>query len=301
MTRPSSWALLSGACLLFGGHAIADSNADMLKPVSLLSVNEQVHQLNYPMALGAGVATAPLGNTMSPPLGAPIPLEGPTGDPLYMAPESQSGYPITEGPYDNPGTDLALTPTIPESSDCTVRPATVIEIQRMRQTAARIAKAISVEVTLMEKRKAYVEQMTAYLNDRIRELNKVKKELQQEIKWVTVSNDRIRQLSQKEKLAKMQDILACLNEDEDDLKGETSVKAQAIKDLQLKAQALQDKIQNAQKQIVDKKNSIKKSPTGGIVKVDPQSGAEVPVVGLVAATTDSTAGAAATPAAPATR
>lgn len=280
MTKLSPWALLSSACVLFGGQAMASADAEMLKPMSLLSVNEQAH--GYGGGIGGGIMTPPLGNTMSPPLGAPIPVEGTSGDPLYMAPESQSGYPITEGPYDNPGTDLALTPTIPESSDCTVRPATVIEIQRMRQTAARIAKAISVEVTLMEKRKAYVEQMTAYLNDRIRELNKVKKELQQEIKWVTVSNDRIRQLSEKEKLAKMQDILSCLNEDEDDLKGETTVKAQAIKDLQLKAKALQDSISSTQNKIVDKKNSLKRATTG-IVKVDGQTGAEIPLPVVVAA------------------
>ena len=42
MTKASPWALLSGACLLFGGHALADANAEMLKPLSLLSVNEKV-------------------------------------------------------------------------------------------------------------------------------------------------------------------------------------------------------------------------------------------------------------------
>lgn len=31
------------------------------------------------------------------------------------------------------------------------------------------------EIQTMEKRKAYIEQMTQYLNDRIRELNKVKR------------------------------------------------------------------------------------------------------------------------------
>ena len=43
----------------------------------------------------------------------------------------------------------------------------------MRMSAARIAQSIQLEVEIMKKRKAYVEQMTAYLNDRIRELNKV--------------------------------------------------------------------------------------------------------------------------------
>lgn len=44
----------------------------------------------------------------------------------------------------------------------------------MRAAAARIATMIQTEVILMEKRKTYVEQMTSYLNDRIRELNKVR-------------------------------------------------------------------------------------------------------------------------------
>ena len=43
----------------------------------------------------------------------------------------------------------------------------------MRESAARIARMIAQEVVIMNKRKAYVEQMTTYLNDRIRELNKV--------------------------------------------------------------------------------------------------------------------------------
>ena len=74
----------------------------------------------------------------------------------------------------------------------------------------------------MEKRKTYVEQMTSYINDRIRELNKVKGELEQENRWIQVgtarhfwscfwnprpspnvgqvSNERIAELAQKEKL-----------------------------------------------------------------------------------------------------
>ena len=56
----------------------------------------------------------------------------------------------------------------------------------------------------MEKRKAYIEQMTAYLNDRIRELNKVKRDLAAEQKWIAVSNQRIAELAQKAKDNKLQ-------------------------------------------------------------------------------------------------
>lgn len=74
----------------------------------------------------------------------------------------------------------------------------------MRRSAARIAQMIQTEIMIMEKRKTYVEQMTSYLNDRIRELNKVKGELAQENKWIEVSNQRIAELAQKEKLIKLQ-------------------------------------------------------------------------------------------------
>ena len=81
----------------------------------------------------------------------------------------------------------------------------------MRRSAARIAQMIQTEVAIMEKRKTYIEQMTSYLNDRIRELNKVKGELEQENKWIEVSNNRIAELAEREKLIKMQDIVSCLN------------------------------------------------------------------------------------------
>lgn len=77
----------------------------------------------------------------------------------------------------------------------------------MRKAAARIASMIHTEVAIMEKRKTYVEQMTSYLNDRIRELNKVKSELAQEERWIEVSNQRIAELAEKEKLIKMQGML----------------------------------------------------------------------------------------------
>lgn len=127
----------------------------------------------------------------------------------------------TQSLWDNPLTDTEMTPSIPSSPDCTVRPQTVVEIQRMRSAAGNIAWSIQQEVSIMAKRKAYVEQMTAYLNDRIRELNKVKSELAQEARWIEVSNGRISELAEREKLMKYQDILACLNQDTQRLNGET--------------------------------------------------------------------------------
>lgn len=64
-------------------------------------------------------------------------------DPLSAGLPPVSGYVPVDNPYGNPGTDLALTPAIPTSPDCTVRPQTVMEVQRMRQSASRIAEGIS--------------------------------------------------------------------------------------------------------------------------------------------------------------
>jgi len=83
-----------------------------------------------------------------------------------------------------------------------------------------VPQSIMYEIQTMEKRKAYIEQMTAYLNDRIRELNKVKRDLAAEQKWIQVSNQRIAELAQKEKLIKLQDVMSCIKAEQDRLTGE---------------------------------------------------------------------------------
>lgn len=180
----------------------------------------------------------------------PMSMVAPGGD--------MPGYIPIETPYNNPGTELQLTPSIPTSPDCTVRPQTVLEIQRMRMTASRIAEAIQIEVGLMHKRKAYVEQMTAYINDRIRELNKVKSELIEELRWIEVSSQRIKELAEKEKLVKMQDILKCLKNDMNRLGGEKEMKNTALTDLQTKAKELEANVQNIQ----DKIKEVRKRQEG---------------------------------------
>jgi len=168
------------------------------------------------------------------------------------------GYIPSSVPFDNPGTLSKPTPAIPSSPDCTVRPQTIVEIKRMRRSAARIAQMIQTEVIIMEKRKTYVEQMTSYLNDRIRELNKVKGELEQENRWIEVSNQRIYELAQKEKLIKMQDILACLNNDQERLLGAKNSQVQAISDLQSQTQALSTSINTITENIKTLQHGAKK-------------------------------------------
>lgn len=153
-----------------------------------------------------------------------------------------TGYVPTSTPFDNPKTLTERTPTIPNSPDCSVRPQTVVEIQRMRESASRIAQMIEAEVQIMNKRKTFVEQMTTYLNDRIRELNKVKGELAEETRWIEVSTNRIQELAEREKLVKMQDILACLNGDKKVLSDESSAQASTIEALKSQSEAVTKRI-----------------------------------------------------------
>jgi len=165
-------------------------------------------------------------------------IEEQVGDPLF----SIAGYVPESTPFSNPSTLAQPISIIPSAPDCVVRPQTIVEIQRMRAQSLRIAQLIDQEVVVMGKRKAYVEQMTEYLNDRIRELNKVKAELADELRWIQVSQNKIRELQEKEKLVKLQDILSCLNQDTTSLEGEKSVKAQTITQLQSESSKVQAKI-----------------------------------------------------------
>jgi len=148
------------------------------------------------------------------------------------------------GPYDNPGTDIVPTPTIPSSPTCTVRGQTIFEIRKMRADAKQIGMSIMYEIQTMEKRKAYIEQMTAYLNDRIRELNKVKRDLSAEQKWIQVSNQRIAELAQREKLIKLQDVMACIKSEQERLAGERTTKTVAIGNLAQQALQLETNIRS---------------------------------------------------------
>lgn len=96
----------------------------------------------------------------------------------------------------------------------------------------------------MEKRKAYIEQMTSYLNDRIRELNKVKEDLAAEQKWIKISNARISELAAKEKLIKLEDVRSCIDAEKKRLEGESGSKTNSLKDLEAQTKALQDTIKN---------------------------------------------------------
>jgi len=153
-----------------------------------------------------------------------------------------STYLPESGPYDNPATDIQPTPTIPSSPSCTVRGQTIFEIRKMRADAKQIGLSIMYEIQTMEKRKAYIEQMTSYLNDRIRELNKVKRDLAAEQKWIQVSNQRIAELAQKEKLIKLQDVMSCIKNEQDRLMGERGTKTIAIQNMQKQAAQLENNI-----------------------------------------------------------
>jgi len=136
-------------------------------------------------------------------------------------PKGLSGYVPLSPPYTNPD-DADLTNfanAIPVASECTVRPQTIIEIEKVRKSAAQLAANIGIEGSNIAKRKTYIETMSAYLNERIRDLNKVKQELAEELRWVQMTNEQINLLNAREKQMKLQDILSCMNADKRSLTG----------------------------------------------------------------------------------
>jgi hypothetical protein len=153
-------------------------------------------------------------------------------------------YVPESGPFDNAATSDELVQTLPQTPSCTIRGQTVFEIRKMRADAKQIGLAIMYEIQIMEKRKAYIEQMTTYLNDRIREMNKVKTDLAAEQKWIQISNARISELAQREKLIKLQDVMTCIRNQQQRVTGESATKNTQLKNLQAQAQAVDANINN---------------------------------------------------------
>jgi hypothetical protein len=91
---------------------------------------------------------------------------------------------------------------------------TAIEIQRMRREVEQHRHEMVFERQAMERRKAYIESMTAFLNTRIMELNKVKSNLKSEKKWLELTENKIAQLEEKQRLVKLHDIMTCLKNEE---------------------------------------------------------------------------------------
>jgi hypothetical protein len=202
-------------------------------------------------------------------MGAPAPDPGPSDDTLPVArtngayatssagdAASLATYLPDSGPYDNLAVDTTPTDTLPpQTPACTARAQTIFEIRKLRADAKQIGMSIMYEVQTMEKRKAYIEQMTAYLNDRVAELNKVKRDLAAEQKWIEVSNQRIAELAQKEKLVKLQDVLTCINSEKERLAGEYHTKVEAIKSMAGQQAVLENTIKAIRKKAAEIRNA----------------------------------------------
>jgi len=180
----------------------------------------------------------------APSAAAPASGAAPQADPSALA-----TYLPDSGPFDNPATDAQLIKTIPETPSCTIRGQTIFEIRKMRADAKQIGMAIMYEIQIMEKRKAYIEQMTSYLNDRIRELNKVKTDLAAEQKWIQISNARISELAQKEKLIKLQDVMTCIRQQQQRLTGESTSKSSSLNALNAQATTINNSIKGIRAKI----------------------------------------------------
>merc|ERR1712100_883779 len=94
----------------------------------------------------------------------------------------------------------------------------------------------------MEKRKAYVEQMTSYLNDRIRELNKVKNSIKQEQKFISLAEQRVNKLSHEEDLIKVKDVIDCLKGEQESSTGAAKNHATVLKNMVAKQSAIKAKV-----------------------------------------------------------
>jgi hypothetical protein len=152
--------------------------------------------------------------------------------------------------------DLSATPYLLSNSKCAVRPQTLEKINVMRAGASKMAALVKNEVALAAKRKAYVEQMTKYINDRIKELNKVKRELEEEVRWVEMTNNRIAAVAEEEKVVRFDDVMACI-------KREKSMITDENKQHDTTLAALMKDHEAAQKNLKDLKSKITAAEAGG--------------------------------------
>jgi len=141
---------------------------------------------------------------------------------------------IADTPAANPAVSMDRIKRLANHGKCQVRPATAVQIQRMRDGAKKMAAMVQKEVLIAAKRRAYIEQMTNYINDRIRELNKVKTELKEEIAWIETTNDRIQAIAQQEKVARYQDVVQCLENKTSDQSLQHDQDSQSLGDMQAK-------------------------------------------------------------------
>ncbi len=119
----------------------------------------------------------------------------------------------------------------------------------MREGAKKMAAMVQQEVLIAAKRKAYVEQMTTYINDRIRELNKVKAELKEEIEWIETTNKRIAAVAEQEKIARYQDIVKCLSTSTQELDLKKDQSSGSLASVQAKMNAATKRLKSIKKEI----------------------------------------------------
>merc|ERR1712100_883325 len=121
-------------------------------------------------------------------------------------------------------------------------PETVSEVHKMRAAALQIKNQVDFEVHNMEKRKSYVEQMTSYLNDRIRELNKVKASIAQEQKFISLAEQRVNKLAHEEDLIKVKDVIDCLKGEQESSTGAAKNHAAVLAKMQAKQTSIKAKV-----------------------------------------------------------
>ena len=132
---------------------------------------------------------------------------------------------------------------------CEVRPESVFEINRLRVSATNIKHAISAEVNNMAIRKEFVGKMTSYINDRILELNQVKRQIAQEETWLDKSKSKIMYLHATEKMIKTEDIMSCLSRIQANNKQKGPVLEESIKTLTAQKEGLKKEVEEWEKKL----------------------------------------------------
>mmetsp|Transcript_10013 Transcript_10013/g.18210 ORF Transcript_10013/g.18210 Transcript_10013/m.18210 type:complete len:225 (+) Transcript_10013:25-699(+) len=145
----------------------------------------------------------------------------------------------------------------PFVSMCNVRPQTIIAIQKLRAKQVSLIGQLQERAVTSRKRKEYVQGMTAYINARIMEMNKVKEDLEQELKWMEVTKHHVEEITERQKLMKLQDVSNCIS------KSSKGTEKTASKGKEEVEKNLKKQIDAAQKSIDDLKKKMSASLKGG--------------------------------------
>eukprot|EP00466_Bigelowiella_natans_P002748 jgi/Bigna1/70203/fgenesh1_pg.11_\ len=171
------------------------------------------------------------------------------------------GYLGASDVVDQPGSNLTKkVPTIdmPFASTCHVRPATIEALGELDRVQAKLLGKLDRESFFTNKRKQYVREMTELINSKIKQLNQVKNELDQELQWINVTKEHVQEISEKKKLMQLTDKQKCVQQS-----GGKEEGGEKKKEKEEVEKTLTSQIDEVKKNIKDIKARIQKIKKGG--------------------------------------